>query len=298
MAQRPHTARSTSRRSHHHDRPRPRPLLPPHPADTAHITDHPSLLATLSTRRELSTHPAAPWSCGGPESGLPTRSHLVVRSPHHRRLSQRVRQGGIRGIPPPKVPSNRTLSTTRPEPISGLGSIPRQPDLLRNAPHARGSGCLLASTGGAAADAAAGPPAGLSPLPHRLVVVNDEPSKGESSGVYPECAALGWQPGRELTPLATSEGELCHGRRHRTDQGRPRDHELVSHAAHFMSRSKKDVVDAAVREYIDAHPKRSTSTNSTNSTASAACRSSSARAGRPSDERPTMNHDSRPPRAA
>ena len=29
--------------------------------------------------------------------------------------------------------------------------------------------------------------------------------------------------------------------------------ELVSHAAHFLSRSKKDVVDAAVREYIDAH---------------------------------------------
>jgi predicted transcriptional regulator len=29
--------------------------------------------------------------------------------------------------------------------------------------------------------------------------------------------------------------------------------ELVSHAAHFMSRSKKDIVDAAVREYIDAH---------------------------------------------
>jgi hypothetical protein len=29
--------------------------------------------------------------------------------------------------------------------------------------------------------------------------------------------------------------------------------ELISHAAHFMSRSKKDVVDAAVREYIDAH---------------------------------------------
>ena len=29
--------------------------------------------------------------------------------------------------------------------------------------------------------------------------------------------------------------------------------ELVSHAAHFMSRSKKDLVDAAVREYIDAH---------------------------------------------
>jgi len=29
--------------------------------------------------------------------------------------------------------------------------------------------------------------------------------------------------------------------------------ELVSQAAHFMSRSKKDVVDAAVREYIDAH---------------------------------------------
>ncbi|TDV52468.1 hypothetical protein [Actinophytocola oryzae] len=28
---------------------------------------------------------------------------------------------------------------------------------------------------------------------------------------------------------------------------------LVSHAAHFMSRSKKDIVDAAVREYIDAH---------------------------------------------
>lgn len=29
--------------------------------------------------------------------------------------------------------------------------------------------------------------------------------------------------------------------------------ELVSHAAHFLSRSKKDIVDAAVREYIDAH---------------------------------------------
>ncbi|MBC8094101.1 MAG: hypothetical protein H7Y15_19645 [Pseudonocardia sp.] len=29
--------------------------------------------------------------------------------------------------------------------------------------------------------------------------------------------------------------------------------ELVSHAAHFMSRSKKDIVGAAVREYIDAH---------------------------------------------
>jgi predicted transcriptional regulator len=29
--------------------------------------------------------------------------------------------------------------------------------------------------------------------------------------------------------------------------------ELVSHAAHFMSRSKKDIVNAAVREYIDAH---------------------------------------------
>lgn len=28
---------------------------------------------------------------------------------------------------------------------------------------------------------------------------------------------------------------------------------LISHAAHFMSRSKKDIVDAAVREYIDAH---------------------------------------------
>jgi predicted transcriptional regulator len=29
--------------------------------------------------------------------------------------------------------------------------------------------------------------------------------------------------------------------------------ELVSQAAHFLSRSKKDLVDAAVREYIDAH---------------------------------------------
>ena len=29
--------------------------------------------------------------------------------------------------------------------------------------------------------------------------------------------------------------------------------ELVSHAAHFMSRSKKDIVDAAVRGYIEAH---------------------------------------------
>jgi hypothetical protein len=29
--------------------------------------------------------------------------------------------------------------------------------------------------------------------------------------------------------------------------------ELISHAAHFLGKSKKDVVDAAVREYIDAH---------------------------------------------
>lgn len=29
--------------------------------------------------------------------------------------------------------------------------------------------------------------------------------------------------------------------------------DLVSHAAHFMSQSKKDVVQAAVREYVDAH---------------------------------------------
>lgn len=28
---------------------------------------------------------------------------------------------------------------------------------------------------------------------------------------------------------------------------------LVSHAAHFLGKPKKDVVDAAVREYIDAH---------------------------------------------
>ena len=29
--------------------------------------------------------------------------------------------------------------------------------------------------------------------------------------------------------------------------------ELVSHAAHFMARTKKDIVEAAVREYVDAH---------------------------------------------
>lgn len=29
--------------------------------------------------------------------------------------------------------------------------------------------------------------------------------------------------------------------------------ELVSHVAHFLSRPKKDIVDAAVREYVDAH---------------------------------------------
>ena len=29
--------------------------------------------------------------------------------------------------------------------------------------------------------------------------------------------------------------------------------ELISHASHFLSRSKKDIVDVAVREYIDAH---------------------------------------------
>lgn len=29
--------------------------------------------------------------------------------------------------------------------------------------------------------------------------------------------------------------------------------QLISHAAHFMGKAKKDLVDAAVREYIDAH---------------------------------------------
>jgi hypothetical protein len=29
--------------------------------------------------------------------------------------------------------------------------------------------------------------------------------------------------------------------------------QLISHAAHFLGKAKKDVVDAAVREYIDAH---------------------------------------------
>jgi hypothetical protein len=28
---------------------------------------------------------------------------------------------------------------------------------------------------------------------------------------------------------------------------------LISHAAHFLGKAKKDVVDAAVREYITAH---------------------------------------------
>ncbi|NMO51038.1 hypothetical protein HH310_07520 [Actinoplanes sp. TBRC 11911] len=28
---------------------------------------------------------------------------------------------------------------------------------------------------------------------------------------------------------------------------------LISHAAHFLGKAKKEVVDAAVREYIDAH---------------------------------------------
>jgi predicted transcriptional regulator len=29
--------------------------------------------------------------------------------------------------------------------------------------------------------------------------------------------------------------------------------ELVSHAAHFLVRTKKDIVESAVREYVDAH---------------------------------------------
>jgi hypothetical protein len=29
--------------------------------------------------------------------------------------------------------------------------------------------------------------------------------------------------------------------------------QLISHAAHFLGRSKKDVVDVAVREYIETH---------------------------------------------
>ncbi|MGN6331621.1 MAG: hypothetical protein ACTHOD_08200 [Motilibacteraceae bacterium] len=35
--------------------------------------------------------------------------------------------------------------------------------------------------------------------------------------------------------------------------------ELVSHAAHFLGRAKKDIVDAAVREYIEAHREEITS---------------------------------------
>jgi hypothetical protein len=29
--------------------------------------------------------------------------------------------------------------------------------------------------------------------------------------------------------------------------------QLISHAAHFLGKAKKDIVDAAVREYIDTH---------------------------------------------
>jgi hypothetical protein len=29
--------------------------------------------------------------------------------------------------------------------------------------------------------------------------------------------------------------------------------QLISHAAHFLGKAKKDIVDAAVREYIEAH---------------------------------------------
>jgi len=29
--------------------------------------------------------------------------------------------------------------------------------------------------------------------------------------------------------------------------------QLIAHAAHFLQRSKKDVVDVAVREYVEAH---------------------------------------------
>lgn len=29
--------------------------------------------------------------------------------------------------------------------------------------------------------------------------------------------------------------------------------QLISHAAHFLGKAKKDVVDAAVREYIESH---------------------------------------------
>lgn len=80
--------------------------------------------------------------------------------------------------------------------------------------------------------------------------------------------------------------------------------ELVSHAAHFMSRSKKDIVDAAVREYIDAHRDEinagikaalgqlngtdpaavslMTGSAPKSSTISAACRSRSTRSVRPS----------------
>lgn len=33
----------------------------------------------------------------------------------------------------------------------------------------------------------------------------------------------------------------------------PATDQLISHAAHFLQRSKKDVVDAAVREYVETH---------------------------------------------
>jgi hypothetical protein len=29
--------------------------------------------------------------------------------------------------------------------------------------------------------------------------------------------------------------------------------QLISHAAHFLGKAKKDIVDAAVREYVEAH---------------------------------------------
>lgn len=81
-------------------------------------------------------------------------------------------------------------------------------------------------------------------------------------GCQPSPAATTPSPQRQLAQYCSARGRWYFGTREggsamatatapiKVDAATD---ELVSHAAHFMSRSKKDIVDAAVREYIDAH---------------------------------------------
>jgi hypothetical protein len=77
---------------------------------------------------------------------------------------------------------------------------------------------------------------------------------------YPPPIYIGTQvtisPRGTLVLVGASEstrGGIGHGCRHRTDQGRHRDRWTRIPRSSFHVAFEKDIVDAAVREYIDAH---------------------------------------------